>query len=144
MTLAPRTGFATSESGQQRDSGLGKEGKAAQRARNKGNADTKLTKGAGSSGNSYKVAQFPKIDFDELLPDLEHVCDIAAKFAHLQVGKGWQSVNMGIPLAYAHDVLEAHLASEQGMVFVRVYYVPIERFTDLLAEEDENGEQQPA
>lgn len=141
MGLAPRPGFAGESTGQTRDSGLGKEGKARQRERNKGGSTSHLTK-SGSSGAAKSVAQMPKIPFEELDDVLVHLCDIAGKMSHTQIGSsGWQTSTLNVPLEYAHDVLAAHLAAQQGMLFFRVYYVPIEAF---LPEEGDDGEQQSA
>lgn len=140
MALAPRP--TNPDSGQTRDSGLGKEGKKNQRARNKGNGTSQLTR-SGSSGIAMSVAQLPKIAFAELEDVLVHLCDISGKLSHTQVGSsGWQTSSLNVPLEYAHDVLEAHLQSQQGMLFLRVYYAPMEAF--LPPEVTDNGEQQSA
>lgn len=141
MPLAPRPKFATNKTtGQTRDSGLGAEGKARQRARNKTSPTKHLTT-SGSSGSAKSVAQLPKIPFEEVEDILVHLCDIAGKMSHTQVGSsGWQTSTLNVPLAYAHDVLEAHLAAQQGMLFLRVYYVPIEAFLPP-DESDPDGEQ---
>jgi hypothetical protein len=66
----------------------------------------------------------PKIPFDDVAQDVTHLCDIAAKISHTQLGaSGWCSSTLNVPLEYVHDVAEAHAASQQGMIFVRVYYV---------------------
>lgn len=129
MALAPRPGHATNPStGQHRDSGLSKEGKRAQRARNKGSDTAHLTN-SGSSGKALAVAQMPKIDFADIEDLVVPLCDIAAKLSHTQVGSsGWMSATLNVPLEYTHDVIEAHLASQQGMVFMRVYYVPTDDY----------------
>lgn len=141
MALAPRP--TNPVSGQTRDSGHGKEGKKRQRANNKDNGTTKLTSNSGSSGIAKSVAQLPKIDFADLEDVLVHLCDISGKLSHTQVGSsGWQTSSLNVPLEYAHDVLEAHLQSQQGMLFLRVYYAPMEAF--LPPEVDGDGEQQSA
>lgn len=141
MALAPRP--TNSQTGETRDSGHGKEGKARQRAANKGNGTTQLTSNSGSSGIAKSVAQLPKVKFEDLEDVLVHLCDIEGKLSHTQVGSsGWQTGSLNIPLAYAHEVLEAHLQSQQGMLFMRVYYAPMEAF--LPKEPQVNGEQQPA
>jgi hypothetical protein len=131
VALAPKPAFATNETtGQSRDSGHGKEGKARQRANN-ADSPTKHLTTSGSSGMAKSVASYPKIPFEELEEDglLRHLCDIAAKMSHTQVGSsGWQTASLNVPLEYAHDVLEAHMASQQGMLFFRVYFVPVEAF----------------
>jgi hypothetical protein len=139
--LAPRPSFATNEStGQTRDSGLGKEGKARQRDRNAASPHKGLTT-SGSSGSAKYVAQMPKVPFEDVEDVLVHLCDISGKMSHTQVGSsGWQTSTLNVPLAYAHEVLEAHLAAQQGMLFLRVYYVPIEAFLPPELEDDD-GEQ---
>lgn len=141
MTLAARPAFATNEStGQSRDSGLGKEGKARQRERNADSPYKKLTN-SGSSGTAKAIAQLPKVPFEDVEDIVQHLCDIAGKISHTQVGSsGWQTSSVNVPLEYAHDLLEAHLASQQGMVFLRVYFVPMEAFLPP-DEGDDNGEQ---
>ncbi len=141
MALPPRPSFATNPTtGQTRDSGLGKEGKARQRERNKGSDTAHLTT-SGSSGKAKAVAQLPKIDFADLEDVLVHLTDIAGKMSHTQVGSsGWQTSTLNVPLEYAHDVLEAHLASQQGMLFFRVYYAPMEAFLPAEEEVADNGD----
>jgi len=134
MALAPRP--TNSQTGQTRDSGLGKDGKKRQRARNKGNGTSKLTN-SGSSGIALSVAQLPKVTFESLEDVLVHLCDISGKLSHTQVGSsGWQTSSLNVPLEYAHDVLEAHLQSQQGMLFLRVYYAPMEAFLPKKADDD--------
>lgn len=142
MALAPRPAFATNQiTGQTRDSGLGKEGKARQRERN-ANSPTKHLTTSGSSGAAKAVAQLPKVPFEEVEDIVVHLCDIAGKMSHTQVGSsGWQTSTLNVPLQYAHDVLEAHLAAQQGMLFFRVYYVPMEAFLPPEPEGDDDGEQ---
>lgn len=144
MGLAPRPAFATNEStGQSRDSGHGQAGKARQRANNKDNGTSHLTT-SGSSGAAKSVANYPKVPFEDVEDVLVHLCDISAKMSHTQVGSsGWQTSSLNVPLQYAHDVLEAHLASQQGMLFLRVYYVPLDVFLPP-AEGDDNGAEQSA
>lgn len=129
-----------------RDSGLGKEGKANQRSRNKDEATTKLTKGAGSSGKAIAVSHMPHLDWSELEPDLEWLCDIAGKISHTQIGgNGYLSVTVNVPLSYSHEVVEAAIASQQGMTFFRMYRIAT---ADYMAHAPEGsigyGEQPPA
>jgi hypothetical protein len=132
MALAPRTTgakYATNEiTGQTRDSGLGATGKRDQRARNKTSDTAKLTT-SGSSGKALSVAKMPKVPFAEVEEYVTHLCDIAAKISHTQMGgTGWLSSTLNVPLEYVHDVAEAHAASQQGMIYVRVYYVDTENY----------------
>ena len=132
--LAPRVGGMAKrptnpKTGQTRDSGLGAEGKAAQRARNKGSDSAHLTKGSGSSGKALAVARLPRINLDDIADITVHLCDIAAKLSHTQLGSsGWLSGTLNIPLEYSPEVVAAHLASQQGMIFMKVYYVPMEDY----------------
>jgi hypothetical protein len=130
--LAPRPGRATNPTtGQTRDSGLGAAGKKEQRSRNKGSDTAHLTKNSGSSGKALAVAQLPKIEFDDVADIVVHLCDIAAKLSHTQLGSsGWLSGTLNIPLEYSPEVVAAHLASQQGMVFMKVYYVPMSDYLE--------------
>lgn len=125
-----------------RDSGLGKEGKRAQRSRNKDSPTAKLTT-SGSSGQAKQIAQFPKIPFTDVEDDVQHLCDIAGRISHSQVGNtGWLTSTLNVPLEYAHDVLEAHMASKAGMVFMRLYYVSIDDYLSGTGFGDDNGDEQ--
>lgn len=125
-----------------RDSGLGAEGKRRQRQRNKDSDTRKLTKDSGSSGKALSVAKYPKVPFEDVEDITAHLCDIAGKISHSQVGSsGYLTAMLAVPLEYAHDVLEAHMAGQQGMLYLRVYYVPIEAFLD---GEDNDDQQQSA
>lgn len=144
MALAPRTDRHTANdrvAGSVRDSGLGAAGKKQQRARNADSPTKSLTKNSGSSGKALSVAQMPKIEFDTLLPHLTHLTDIACKINHVQAATGWATASISIPLEYLHDVMEAHLASQQGMVFMQVYYAPLNLFQP---DGETNGAEQPA
>jgi hypothetical protein len=110
------------------------EGKANQRARN-GN----ITR-SGSSGAALEVKSYPALSWEEVEDDVEHVVDIAARMSHTQVGSAGQMVaTINVPIAYAHALLEAHLASRSGMMYIRVYHVPISRFLTEL--DDDMGEE---
>lgn len=140
MTLAPRTG-GTGEisptTGQRRDSGLGKEGKARQRARNADSPDAKLTSNSGSSGKAKGIANLPKVDFDEVFPLTTHLVDIAAKITHTQVGgTGWCTASLSAPLAFIPEMMEAHVASQTGLIFIRVYHIDIESYMRQGGEDD--------
>jgi hypothetical protein len=105
------------------------EGKANQRARN-GNATR-----SGSSGAATEVKNYPSLSWEEVENDVEHVVDIAARMSHTQVGSAGQMVaTLNVPLAYAHALLDAHMASRSGMIYVRIYNVPIERFIGAVGE----------
>jgi hypothetical protein len=106
------------------------EGKARQRERN-GNATS-----SGSSGVAKGISKYPMLDWDEIEDEVEHVTDIAGKVSHTQVGtSGYMTIQISIPLAYAHAALEAHLASRQSMAYLRVYHVDQEAFFRKMAEE---------
>lgn len=139
MPLAPRPALGTDRAsvnpttGQKRDSGLGKEGKARQRERNK-DSDTAHLTNSGSSGKAKSIAQLPKIDFESVLPSCIHVCDVAGKITHSQLGgNAWATSSLAVPIEYVHDLIEAHGASQRGLVFIRVYTIDMEAYM--------NGEQ---
>jgi len=131
--FAPRAGGMAKaptnpRTGQTRDSGLGAAGKKEQRARNKGSDTAKLTT-SGSSGKALAVARLPRINLDDISDITVHLCDIAAKLSHTQLGSsGWLSGTLNIPLEYSPEVVAAHLASQQGMIFMKVFYVPMEDY----------------
>lgn len=107
------------------------QGKAAQRARNSQTGSGN----AGSSGSATKIANYPSLDWDEVEDEVVHVTDIAANIAHTQVGASQHmTAQINIPLAYAHALLDAHMASKQGLVYIRIYNVPKELFLQRLAE----------
>lgn len=150
MTLAARPGTTPGrsggvgeinpETGQRRDSGLGKEGKARQRDRNKDSDTAKLTNNSGSSGKAKGISALPRHDFDEVFPLTTHLGDIAAKITHTQVGgTGWCSASLAVPLAYIPEIMEAHVASQRGLIFIRVYHIDIEDYMRGLTS-DEEGE----
>lgn len=99
------------------------EGKANQRARN-GNATR-----SGSSGAATEVKNYPGLDWDDVQEDVSHVVDLAARMSHTQVGSAGQMVaTLNVPLAYAHALLDAHMSSRSGMLYIRIYNVPLEKF----------------
>lgn len=108
-----------------------KDGKAAQRARNASTGSGN----AGSSGSATKIAQYPALDWSEVEDDVVHVVDFAANIAHTQVGASQHmTAQINVPLAYAHALLDAHMAAKQGIVYVRIYNVPKELFLQRLAQ----------
>lgn len=115
--------------GSTRDSGHGKQGKRNQRARNADSPDRKLTQNSGSSGGALKVAGYPKVPHEDIADLLVSLCDIAAKVNHTQLGaSGYLTMNLGVPLAYADDVVRAHAISQQGLVYIKVFYVDTEAY----------------
>jgi hypothetical protein len=106
-------------------------GKAEQRARNK--AAGSVT-GSGSSGKAKGIAKFPKRTWEELVGEdqadlIEHVTDIAGKISHSQIGgNGYLVSTLNSPMEYAHDLLDAHMKCQDGMVYIRVYHVPFSAY----------------
>lgn len=112
-----------------------KEGKAAQRARNAG---TTTTTRAGSSGKMIAASKYPMLDWATVENEVEWVTDLAGVISHSQVGASGNAIaSVGVPLAYAHALLDAHLASRDGMVYFRVYTVSIDKFVERLKADEE-------
>lgn len=110
-------------------------GKAAQRARNKAAGSTTR---AGSSGKAKAIAKYPKRTWEELTAGdaVEHVCDIAGKISHSQIGgNGYLVSTLNSPMEYAHDLLDAHMKCQDGMVYIRVYHVPVSAYLGDLADD---------
>lgn len=132
------TGGAGSKS---RSSVKSAEGKAAQRARNKAAGSTSRS---GSSGTAIAMSSLPKRLWDEVEGEVTHLADIAGKISHSQVGSsGFLISTLSTPLEYAHDLLDVHLKSRAGMVYVRIYYVSLDDYLgpldDPFALEDTDG-----
>lgn len=98
------------------------EGKAAQRQRNK-EAGYKRTS-SGSTGTAKAISTYPQLDWSDVEDEVEHVADVAGKISQSQVGaSGYMTVNISVPLAYAHALLDAHMASRTAMCYIRIYGV---------------------
>lgn len=139
MALAPRPNLAPAKGGakKSKSSVSTAAGKARQRARNKG-----ATGNAGSSGKAKAVSKMPKRLWEEIEDEVEHLCDVAGKISHSQVGaSGWLVSTLNSPLEYAHDLLDAHMKARDGLVYIRVYYVDIEKYLGegYVADDDETG-----
>ena len=127
---------ATGATSKSRSSAKSAKGKARQRARNK-NATR-----SGSSGEAKSLSDMPKRLWAEVEDEVEHVCDIAGKFSHSQVGSsGYLVSTLNAPLEYAHDLLDAHLKARDGLVYIRIYHVPVSAYLgDIgLGEDDESA-----
>jgi hypothetical protein len=121
MALAPRARQ------QSRSSVATAAGKRAQRARNK-IPGVKPTS-SGSSGAALAIKDAPKRLWDEVKDEVVHVCDIAGKLSHSQIGNsGYMTATLNAPLDYAHDLLDAHISGRDGLVYIRIYHVPLERY----------------
>jgi hypothetical protein len=118
MALAPR--------GNSRSTVSQAAGKKAQRARNKASGGGSRS---GSSGAALSVSGMPKRTWEEVEDEVVHVCDIAAKISHSQVGaSGFLVSTLNSPLEYAHDLLDAHIKARDGLCYIRIYHVPIESY----------------
>lgn len=124
MGLAPRPRSA-GEKGGGRSSVKGSEGKKAQRdARREA-----VSVGVGSSGAGKSVGKYPSLDWATVEDDVVHVCDLEGKITQAQATSfGYFSMGMHLPMAAAHAALDATIASQGGMVYVRVYTVPMELY----------------
>jgi hypothetical protein len=111
------------------------EGKSAQRRRNVDENGKPLTR-SGSSGSATKVQHMPSKLWDEIEDEVVHLTDIAGRISHSQVGAAGQMVaTLSVPLAYAHDLLDVHMKANDGMVYMRMYYVSL---ADYLGEMDDD------
>jgi len=116
------------------------EGKADQRKRNVDENGKPLTR-SGSSGSATKVQHMPSKLWDEIEDEVIHLVDIAGRISHSQVGAAGQMVaTLSVPLAYAHDLLDVHMKANDGMVYMRMYYVSL---ADYLGEMDDDDEDDP-
>lgn len=133
MTLAPRPPRNSPPDGtpakggkpRSKSSVASAEGKARQRARNGGKTGTN----SGSSGAALAIKELPRKTWEEIEDEVHHVCDIAGKISHSQVGaSGYLVSTLNSPLEYAHDLLDAHLRCRDGLVYIRIYHVPLEGY----------------
>lgn len=121
MALAPRVKQPS------RSSVATAAGKRAQRARNRV-PGVKPTS-SGSSGAALAIKDAPKRLWDEVKDEVVHVCDIAGKLSHSQIGNsGYMTATLNSPLDYAHDLLDAHIKGRDGLVYIRIYHVPLEAY----------------
>jgi hypothetical protein len=126
---------ATGATSKSKSSVKSAEGKARQRARN-GNATR-----SGSSGAAKALADMPKRLWEEVEDEVEHVCDIAGKISHSQVGNsGYLVSTLNAPLEYAHDLLDAHLLARDGLVYIRIYHVPVSAYLGDMGMPDDEDE----
>lgn len=125
MPLAPRQ-RSSAESG--RGSNNSAAGQAAKRKRTREANGTTNNK---SVGVSQRMADYPGLDWATVENDVVHVTDIAGKVTQSQMGAGgYYTMNCAIPMSYIHEAIEAALASQQGMLYIRFYTVPIELFLE--------------
>ena len=125
MPLAPRYGRGAGQSNAAetgRTSVKSAAGKAKQRARTN----------SGSSGAATKLAKYPQVDWAGVEADNPIlVADIAGKVVQSQMGAGgYYTMLVAIPMAYIHQAVDAAIASQQGMLYMRMYQVPLRLFTD--------------
>lgn len=112
-----------------------KRGKAAQREVNKANGQISRS---GSSGKLLSASQYPMLDWATVESQVEWVTDLAAVITHTQVGaSGTAIASIGVPISYAHALLDAHLASRDGMVYIRLYTVSFDLFVERLKADEE-------
>lgn len=132
MPLAPRPSSSRDKGGS-KSSVKSATGKAAQRAR----SGTNL----GSSGQAKKLSNYPSLDWDTVADDVEHVTDLAMKITQAQLGaNGYFLLSAALPVAYAHAGIDAHLASNDGMLYVRFYKVSVDKFLQAMMDDEDNME----
>lgn len=111
-------------------------GKKAQRARNKAAGGGSRS---GSSGAALAIAHMPKRLWEEVENEVEHVCDIAGKISHSQIGaSGFLVSTLNSPLEFAHDLLDAHIKARDGLCYIRIYHVPLSAYLGSMAGEGED------
>lgn len=142
MALASRPSTTPAKGGAERSrsSTDTAKGKAAQRARNK---EAGTVTRSGSSGKAKGIAKYPKRSWEELTAGdaVQHVCDIAGKISHSQIGgNGYLVSTLNSPMEFAHDLLDAHMKCQDGMVYIRVYHVPVEAYLSGWSEEEGDGD----
>lgn len=131
MSLAPRH---RAPSDKNRTTVKSAAGKATQRARNKANG---VGSHSGSSGTAKPITQYPYLDWSEVVDDVVHVSDIAGRITQSQMGaNGLYSVTMYVPKSYAHSVLDAALAQESGLMYIRLYHAPLYLFDPVESDPD--------
>jgi hypothetical protein len=136
MALAPRPRTNAADKGGNRASVKGAAGKAEQRKRNK--------TASGSSGLIKPLAKYPSLAWEEVEDDVEHVVDLALKIQQAQLGaNGYFLLSCALPAEYAHAGIDAHMASNEGMLYVRMYKVPISKFLERMMEEAEEDGNDP-
>ena len=113
-------------------------GKKAQRARNKAAG---VGSKSGSSGAALAVAHMPRRTWEEVEDEVVHVCDIAGKISHSQIGaSGFLVSTLNSPLEYAHDLLDAHIKARDGLCYIRIYHVPISAYLGSVAADGEDSD----
>lgn len=135
MALAPRRPTNPADKGGSRASVKSAAGKAEQRKRNK--------TASGSSGLIKPLAKYPSLNWEEVEEDVEHVVDLALKIQQAQLGaNGYFLLSCALPAEYAHAGIDAHMASNEGMLFVRMYKVPVSKFLERMMQEGaEDGDE---
>lgn len=108
--------------------GRGAENKARQRERNtpmRDAAGKPLTRG-GSSGVSILAAGMRRKEFAEIEHVAEHVADLQALFSSGQImANRAVTGTLVAQKEWAHEMLDAALASQGRAVYVRFYVVPL-------------------
>jgi hypothetical protein len=123
MALASKTPTTPNKA---RGTATSAQGKKDQRARNKAAG---IGSRSGSSGQALLVKDLPKFAWEDVEDEVTHVCDIAAKISHSQVGaSGFLVSTLNSPLEYAHDLLDAHIKARDGLCYIRIYHVSLESY----------------
>ena len=115
------------------------EGKAAQRKRNR---EAGSVSSSGSSGKAKALANYPARTWEELIEGdedlIRHVADIAGRISHSQMGNGgYLTSTINAPKEFAHALLEAHQQCSDGLVYIRIFHVPLDAYLGTTEEYDE-------
>lgn len=134
MPFAPKT-RSPADQGGNRASTKSAAGKRAQRERN-GNATS-----SGSSGAAKKLKDYPEVDWSTVEDEVEHVTDISGKIVQSQLGAGgYYTMLVAVPKEYAPNALLAALKSQESMMYMRFYTVPLRFFEPPEPTDDEGGD----
>lgn len=88
-------------------------------------------------GTAQRLADYPSLDWEDVADEVVHVTDISGKVTQSQMGAGgYYTMNVAIPMSYIHAAVDAALASQDGMLYIRIYKAPLELFT----RDDGNGD----
>lgn len=122
VKLAPRPGTGRAPSDSNRSTVKSAEGQAAKKARQR-------LEGVAVGTVAKPFTKYPQLDWSTIENDVELISEFAGRISQSQMGtNGFYSTTMYVPKAYAHAVLEAALAQEGGMMYIRMYKVPITPF----------------
>lgn len=106
-------------------------GDAAAKARQRERNGSSGRGNSGSSGIAKRTAAMNRMEWEDVEHLVEHVCDIQGIFQSGTIMANRQvSGTIVSPKEFAHEMLDAAMASQGRAVFVRFYVVPLSAFDD--------------